>query len=83
MDRLRLDGVISCSNFFFAFRSSKQLRRQAAEKGEVNLPQNLPISCAVIAEAKGISLEEAARATRRNAQRLFFGRELEDGDGET
>lgn len=54
---------------------------QAAEKGAVNYPRNLPDSVEVIAQAKGVSVHEVARETRRNALRLFFQRELgEEGD---
>lgn len=47
----------------------------------MNVPQNLAISCAVVAEIKGIGVGEVARATRRNAMRLFFKKE-EDLDSE-
>lgn len=56
-------------------------KQQAAEKGEVNYPQNLPTACEVIAEIKGVSVQEVARETRRNALRLFFQRELDEEGG--
>ena len=56
----------------------------APEKGQVNVPANLSVSCAVIAGIKGLG-EEAVRATTRaNAERLLGrqpggGHEEEEG----
>jgi hypothetical protein len=55
---------------------------QSAEKGQINVPENLTVSCAVIAETKGLTMQEVARATRQNALRLFFNRDLLGGEGD-
>lgn len=60
---------------------NKLLKTKAAEKGAVNYPQHLPIGCEVIAEIKGVPVQEVARETRRNALWLFFRREAEEQEG--
>lgn len=43
----------------------------AAEKGGINEPANVAISCREVARLKGISFEEAAAITTQNACNLF------------
>lgn len=42
-----------------------------SHRGQLNEPSYLPETAQVIAEAKGISLQELAKATSQNAQRFF------------
>lgn len=93
LDRLLLEtdapALVRCFGFGFLFgsmvrhaiRLKNLFEAQAAEKGSVNYPQHLPIGCEVIAEIKGLPVQEVARETRRNALRLFFRRELEGEEG--
>lgn len=46
---------------------------QAAEKGVVNVPSGLRVSCEQVAVLKGLSTEQVALTTAESAQRLFFG----------
>lgn len=44
-----------------------------AVKGERNVPANVAVSARLIARIKGVSVEEVAAATARNARTLFSG----------